>query len=107
MDTVPFAVRSELEGWELFWVLLEGVPGHEQDLATLRRSVSERTRSALSLETLSSVPTVAALRRLFKAAGCDPGRYRPSSEALPLEHPPQEGLRRGTVPAWIAPGRLE
>ncbi|KAB2969137.1 MAG: hypothetical protein F9K18_01780, partial [Thermoanaerobaculia bacterium] len=25
---------------------------------------------------------VAALRRLFKAAGTDPGRYRPSSEAL-------------------------
>jgi DNA/RNA-binding domain of Phe-tRNA-synthetase-like protein len=25
---------------------------------------------------------VAALRKLFKAAGCDPSRYRPSSEAL-------------------------
>jgi DNA/RNA-binding domain of Phe-tRNA-synthetase-like protein len=82
METVPFAVRSELEGWDLVWVLLEAVSGHEPELATLRRSVAERARAGLTLETLSSVPTVAALRRLFKAAGCDPGRYRPSSEAL-------------------------
>lgn len=82
MEVLPFEAHSELDGWDLFWVLLEGVPGHEQELAALRRSVSERARAELSLETLSSVPTVAALRRLFKAAGCDPGRYRPSSEAL-------------------------
>jgi DNA/RNA-binding domain of Phe-tRNA-synthetase-like protein len=82
MGVLPFEAGSELDGWDLFWVLLEGVPGHEQELAALRRSVSERARAGLSLETLSSVPTVAALRRLFKAAGCDPGRYRPSSEAL-------------------------
>jgi DNA/RNA-binding domain of Phe-tRNA-synthetase-like protein len=36
----------------------------------------------MQLETLSAHPTVAALRKLFKAAGCDPTRYRPSSEAL-------------------------
>ena len=36
----------------------------------------------MTLESLSGVPAVAALRRLFKAAGCDPSRYRPSSEAL-------------------------
>jgi DNA/RNA-binding domain of Phe-tRNA-synthetase-like protein len=82
MEAPPFEARSELDGWDLFWVLLEGVPGPEQELAALRRSVSERARARLSLEALSSVPTVAALRRLFKAAGCDPGRYRPSSEAL-------------------------
>jgi len=34
------------------------------------------------LESLSSHGTVAALRRLFRAAGCDATRYRPSSEAL-------------------------
>lgn len=79
---VPFDAHSELDGWDLFWVLLEEVPGHEQELAALRRSVSERARAELTLDALSSVPTVTALRRLFKAAGCDPGRYRPSSEAL-------------------------
>ena len=36
----------------------------------------------MQLETLSTHPTIAALRKLFKAAGCDPTRYRPSSEAL-------------------------
>jgi DNA/RNA-binding domain of Phe-tRNA-synthetase-like protein len=82
MDTLPFEVRSELDGWDLVWVLLERLPGQEQALAALRRSVSERARAGLSLDTLSSSPAVAALRRLFKAAGCDPGRYRPSSEAL-------------------------
>lgn len=82
METLPFEARSELDGWTLVWVLLESVPGHEPELAALRRSVAERARAGLSLETLSSIPTVAALRRLFKAAGCDPGRYRPSSEAL-------------------------
>ncbi|MFP5287491.1 MAG: B3/4 domain-containing protein [Thermoanaerobaculia bacterium] len=82
MDTLPFEVRSELDGWDLVWVLLEELPGQERALAALRRSVSERARAGLSLETLSSSPTVTALRRLYKAAGCDPGRYRPSSEAL-------------------------
>ena len=36
----------------------------------------------MQLEALSTHPTIAALRKLFKAAGCDPTRYRPSSEAL-------------------------
>jgi DNA/RNA-binding domain of Phe-tRNA-synthetase-like protein len=36
----------------------------------------------MQVETLSAHPAIAALRRLFKAAGCDPTRYRPSSEAL-------------------------
>jgi DNA/RNA-binding domain of Phe-tRNA-synthetase-like protein len=82
MATLPFPVQSDLDGWSLFWVFLEEVPGHEQELAALRKVVSERARTILAPESLSSNPTVAALRRLFKAAGCDPTRYRPSSEAL-------------------------
>ncbi|MGD8439353.1 MAG: phenylalanine--tRNA ligase beta subunit-related protein, partial [Holophagae bacterium] len=31
---------------------------------------------------ISGDPVVAALRKLFRAAGCDPTRYRPASEAL-------------------------
>ena len=58
------------------------VPGHDAALSALRRSVAERARADCRLETLASHPTAAALRALFKAAGCSPSRYRPSSEAL-------------------------
>jgi DNA/RNA-binding domain of Phe-tRNA-synthetase-like protein len=34
------------------------------------------------VEALAAVPVVAAVRRLFREAGTDPTRYRPSSEAL-------------------------
>lgn len=76
------AIRFELAGWDLFWVRVESVPGQEEALATLRRTTSERVRSRFEPESLSSHPTVAAVRSLFRAAGCDPTRYRPSSEAL-------------------------
>jgi len=58
------------------------VPRQEEALAALRRTAGERARSEHDPESLSSHPTVAALRSLFRAAGCDPTRYRPSSEAL-------------------------
>lgn len=87
MEAPPFEVRLELDGWDLFWARLEvvrvaGDPGPRQELARLRAAVAERARADLRLDTLASHPTVAALRRLFKAAGCSPSRYRPSSEAL-------------------------
>jgi DNA/RNA-binding domain of Phe-tRNA-synthetase-like protein len=82
METPPFAVRHDLEGWDLFWVHLEFIPGQEEVLATLRQATSARARSRFEPESLSSHPTVAAMRSLFRTAGCDPTRYRPSSEAL-------------------------
>jgi DNA/RNA-binding domain of Phe-tRNA-synthetase-like protein len=82
MEAAPFPVRFELEGWDLVWVRVESVPGQEEALAVLRRETSERVRSHFEPESLSSHPTVAAVRSLFRAAGCDPTRYRPSSEAL-------------------------
>src|SRR5436305_859203 len=82
MALSPFPFHSELPGWELAWARLEVLPGGEEALAALRLRVAERARAVLDLGTLGSHPTVAALRRLFKAAGCDPARYRPSSEAL-------------------------
>jgi DNA/RNA-binding domain of Phe-tRNA-synthetase-like protein len=51
-------------------------------LAELRKRVAENARRRFQLEKLSEHPTVVALRKLFRAAGCDPTRYRPSSEAL-------------------------
>jgi DNA/RNA-binding domain of Phe-tRNA-synthetase-like protein len=82
MRPTSFPVTHELDGWELFWALLEALPGPEGSLAELRRRAGERARADWSLETLSADPTVAAVRSLFRAAGCDPTRYRPSSEAL-------------------------
>jgi DNA/RNA-binding domain of Phe-tRNA-synthetase-like protein len=80
----PFDVALELPGWELFWARLEAGPGEEgaAEIAALRRAAEERARAALDLESLAAHPAAAALRRLFRAAGCDPTRYRPSSEAL-------------------------
>ena len=82
MDALPFEVRFEIEGWKLFWALLESQPSHSEALLEVSREVVGRVRGNLELETLSTHPTVAALRKLFRAAGCDPTRYRPSSEAL-------------------------
>ena len=82
MEAPPFAVRHELPGWDLFWVHLEFISGQEAAVAALRRETSERARSRFAPDSLASHPTVAALRSLFRAAGCDPTRYRPSSEAL-------------------------
>jgi DNA/RNA-binding domain of Phe-tRNA-synthetase-like protein len=82
MDALPFEVRFELEGWKLFWALLEVCDAERGTLADASREVVARVRREMQIETLSAHPTVAALRKLFKAAGTDPTRYRPSSEAL-------------------------
>jgi DNA/RNA-binding domain of Phe-tRNA-synthetase-like protein len=82
MDAPPFSVTHELGGWTLFWVRLELLPGAEDSLAELRREIAARARAEHGPEGLASDPTVAAVRSLFRAAGGDPSRYRPSSEAL-------------------------
>lgn len=78
----PFPVRYELEGWALFATRLQPPTDDEAALAALRERVAAEARERFELATLSNHPTVAALRKLFRAAGCDPTRYRPSSEAL-------------------------
>jgi DNA/RNA-binding domain of Phe-tRNA-synthetase-like protein len=75
-------VRFELEGWALLFARLERQPFEERQLTQLRRDSVGEARQRWQLEGLASDPTVAALRKLFRAAGCDPTRYRPSSEAL-------------------------
>lgn len=49
-----------------------------QEIATL----SERFRATLTTETLKDISSIAATRRVYKACGKDPSRYRPASEAL-------------------------
>lgn len=82
MQAPPFAVQHDLAGWTLLWALLELKPGHDDALPALRETVVTRAREAFRPDTLSSHPTVSGLRSLFRAAGCDPTRYRPASEAL-------------------------
>jgi DNA/RNA-binding domain of Phe-tRNA-synthetase-like protein len=78
--------RSEIElaGWRLDWFRLEagGDAGARRRLAERRERVAGELRARWTAAALGEDPVVSALRRLFKAAGCDPGRYRPSSEAL-------------------------
>ncbi len=84
MDTTSFPppVTHELEGWTLFWADLEAAPAADAALEGLRRRTSVAARERYGAAPLSEHPTVAALRRLFRDAGTDPTRYRPSSEAL-------------------------
>jgi len=82
MVSFPPPVRHELPGWVLLWADIENLGVDTLTRARLRDDVAERVRATHTLESLSSHPTVAALRRLFRQASCDPTRYRPSSEAL-------------------------
>ena len=82
MDILEVPIRFELDGWTLLMAGLEVAREGANQLQGLRQSVTAKVRETRNLETLSSDPTVAGLRRLFRAAGCDPTRYRPSSEAL-------------------------
>lgn len=91
MERPPFEVRFELAGWALLWADLEiaemgdgAAPGDltHPDMGPLREVTARRVREERDLSTLSSGPVVAGMRRLFREAGTDPTRYRPSSEAL-------------------------
>ena len=45
-------------------------------------TMCERFRSELTTESLKEMTSIAATRRVYKACGKDPSRYRPASEAL-------------------------
>ena len=82
MSAFPPHVTHELEGWLLWWADLSLERGHEGALAELRLAVAERARASHRAEGASAHPAGQAVRRLFRQAGCDPTRYRHSSEAL-------------------------
>lgn len=81
---IDAAWTTELAGWRLVWIHLAttGAAGAAPALAARRARVAAELRARFAPAELGEDPAVAALRRLFKAAGTDPGRYRPSSEAL-------------------------
>jgi DNA/RNA-binding domain of Phe-tRNA-synthetase-like protein len=72
----------ELAGWTLFWAEVEVSGYADQQLADLRRRVAERARERFAKQSTATSPAAKDMRLLFRAAGCDPTRYRPSSEAL-------------------------
>lgn len=74
--------RCELSGWTLAWFRLEATGEGREALAARQERCATDLRSRWSAAVLGEDPVVTALRGLFKAAGTDPGRYRPSSEAL-------------------------
>lgn len=78
----PFPVQLDLPGWDLVWGRLALAEGAAPDLADLRHEAGEMARGSFDAEALAANQVVTSLRRLFRAAGCDPTRYRPSSEAL-------------------------
>lgn len=80
--TFPPSCEHRLAGWALLWADLEPSTADEAALADLCTSVTAAVRERHTLEALSSDPTVNGIRKLFRAAGCDPTRYRPSNEAL-------------------------
>jgi len=75
-------VQYALEGWQLFSAELRRGENDEAGLTSLRQETAARVCRDFDLSELAVHPTVAALRRLFRLAGTDPTRYRPSSEAL-------------------------
>jgi DNA/RNA-binding domain of Phe-tRNA-synthetase-like protein len=82
MESLPFEVRVELDGWELFWAFLTVGDDHS-GLADLRAWVVSEVRERFAdPAAIAAHPPVSAMRNLFRAAGCDPTRYRPASEAL-------------------------
>ena len=45
-------------------------------------SMGDQYRETLTTESLKEIPGIAATRRVYRACGKDPSRYRPASEAL-------------------------
>jgi DNA/RNA-binding domain of Phe-tRNA-synthetase-like protein len=77
-----FEVEHRLSGWTLAWARLVAREGAVEAAAGARAEHARRARERYGREEVTADPTVAAVRRLFREAGTDPTRYRPSSEAL-------------------------
>ena len=56
--------------------------GYCQPLWDEIHALEDKFRKELTTESLKQLPGIAATRRVYKACGKDPSRYRPASEAL-------------------------
>ena len=52
------------------------------DLWAMIAQTADHYRQTVTTQTLKDISAIAATRRIYKACGKDPSRYRPSSEAL-------------------------
>ena len=93
----PPRVESQLDGWTLVWADLEPVDGHDEAFGELFERETALLADSWRGRQLVDDVTVAALRGLFRDAGCDPTRYRPSSEAL-LRRLRRDGVPRTPFP---------
>jgi len=71
----PDFVGTAVEGW------VENSP-YSETLWQEIDALCAECRSQLTTETLKHLPGIEATRRVYKACGKDPSRYRPASEAL-------------------------
>lgn len=55
---------------------------YDKDLWDEIKSLGEHYRTFLTTDTVKELPGIAATRRVYRACGKDPSRYRPASEAL-------------------------
>ena len=60
---------------------VENTP-HSEELWQLIGKQCDEFRQTLTTDTLKNISAIAATRRIYKACGKDPSRYRPSSQAL-------------------------
>ena len=93
----PPAVESRIQGWRLGWAEFETVPADAPSLRCAFDDEVARLADAWRDRVLTDDSTVAEVRRLFRAVGCDPTRYRPSSEAL-LRRLQRDGVPSTGVP---------
>lgn len=83
MSSNPLTIRYDLDGWQLLWAIVETANAEDVETAAVRKDVAAAVRRRFpDTASIASDATVAAMRKLFRAAGCDPTRYRPASEAL-------------------------
>lgn len=82
MMAFPPEVRLELTGWTFRWYSLEPTGQGIAELGELKQEICGAVRIKYAGIQLSDSSDIQAVRRLFREAGCDPTRYRPSSEAL-------------------------
>ena len=77
-------ISIELPGVRLGLLEADGlrVAPVESKLAREMDEVCERLRRSLTLEGVSELEAIRAVRAMFRGWGVDPARYRPSSEAL-------------------------
>lgn len=71
----PGFVGAAVEAW------VRNTP-YSQELWQEIRTVGEEYKATLTTESLKMMPGIAATRRVYKACGKDPSRYRPAAEAL-------------------------